>query len=226
MIAEGHSALWLYQDISMTISTVIPPVSSPRPLRADARRNHERLLCAARKTFDEQGAEACLDEIAKRAGVGIGTLYRHFPTRRDMLEAVLHDGIAELCLRADHLLVSADPGDALASWLRAVIAHAAASRGLAAELLRTTSEPGEKPVAKCEEMRAMGARLLARAQAAGEVRADVTANDLFTLVNGIAWASDHCSGDGDYADRMLSLMLDGLKGSPITLVHPTTAPER
>ncbi len=197
----------------MTIAASPRLESSPslRPLRADARRNHERLLCAARQTFSEQGADACLDEIARRAGVGIGTLYRHFPTRRDMLEAVLHDGIAELCLYGDHLLAFPDPGEALATWLRAVVVHATASRGLAAELLRTASEPGAAPIAKCEEMRAMGARLLARAQDAGEIRTDVTANDLFTLVNGIAWASEHCAGDGDYAERMLSLMLDGLR---------------
>jgi AcrR family transcriptional regulator len=196
--------------IAASASPHVEPVPSVRPLRADARRNHERLLRAARETFDEQGSGACLDEIARRAGVGIGTLYRHFPTRRDMLEAVLHDGIAELCLYADHLLVSPDPGDSLAAWLRAVVAHATASRGLAAELLRTASEPGAAPVAKCEEMRSMGARLLARAQAAGKIRADVTANDLFTLVNGIAWATEK-SHTGRAASRLLDVMLDGLR---------------
>lgn len=200
----------LAESLLMTIASHVEPVPSLRPLRADARRNHERLLCAARKTFSEQGGDACLDEIARRAGVGIGTLYRHFPTRRDMLEAVLHDDIAEICLYADHLLVSPDPGDSLAAWLRAVVAHATASRGLATELLRTASEPGAAPVAKCEEMRAMGARLLARAQAAGEIRTDVTANDLFTLVNGIAWATEKSHTDRA-AGRLLDVMLDGLR---------------
>jgi AcrR family transcriptional regulator len=182
---------------------------APRALRADARRNYERLLCAARATFDEQGANACLDAIARRAGVGIGTLYRHFPTRRAMLEALLHDGIEALCLDAEYLLVSADPGAALATWLRAVVAHATASRGLAAELLRTTSDTSLSPSNKCEEMRAMGARLLARAQGAGDIRPDVQADDLFTLINGIAWATE--SGAEESAERLLEVMLDGLR---------------
>jgi AcrR family transcriptional regulator len=194
----------------MTISMAIPRVSSPRPLRADARRNHQRLLCAAQEAFDEHGADACLDEIARRAGVGIGTLYRHFPTRRAMLEALLQDGIEELCVFADRLLASPAPGDALATWLRAVVAHATASRGLAAELLRTTSDVGSHPSPKCEEMRVMGARLLARAQAAGEIRSDVEPNDLFTLVNGIAWATEKGVHDRA-ADRLLDVMLDGLR---------------
>lgn len=194
----------------MSISTIAPRMPTPRPLRADARRNHERLLCAARETFDAQGVDACLDEIARRAGVGIGTLYRHFPTRRAMLEAMLHDGIEELCLFADRLLDAPDPADALAAWLRAVVAHAAASRGLAAELLRTTSEPGAPPAAKCEEMRAMGGRLLARAQASGDIRDDIDASDLFTLVNGIAWATDQGVAERA-AGRLLDVMLDGLR---------------
>lgn len=193
----------------MTMATTDFPTT--RPLRADARRNHERLLCAARETFDEQGAEACLDEIARRAGVGIGTLYRHFPTRRAMLEAILHDGIEGLCLFADRLLTSPAPGEALFTWLRAVVAHAVASRGLAVELLRTMSAPESSPAPKCEEMRVMGGRLLARAQATGEVRDDVTADDLFTLVNGIAWASEQRAGDGERAERLLGVLLDGLR---------------
>ena len=216
----------------MTVSPIRPPSPAPRALRADARRNHERLLCAAREAFDEQGTHACLDEIARRAGVGIGTLYRHFPTRRAMLEAVLHDGLAELGRYADHLLGSPDPGAALASWLRAVVAHAIASRGLAAELLRTTSDTDLPPSEPCQEMRAMGARLLARAQAAGEVRADVTADDLFTLVNGIAWATE--SGAEESAARLLDVMLDGLKSprssspspNPSLSPRPTKAPAR
>ena len=199
-------ALW---GFSMTVTPIRSPSPAPRALRADARRNYERLLCAARDTFDEQGAQACLDEIARRAGVGIGTLYRHFPTRRAMLEALLHDGINELCRDADHLLGSPDPGAALAAWLRAVVAHAIASRGLAAELLRTPSETGLPPSNQCQEMRAMGARLLARAQAAGEIRADVTADDLFTLVNGIAWATE--AGAAESAERLLDVMLAGLR---------------
>jgi AcrR family transcriptional regulator len=195
----------------MAVSPIPSFPTAPRALRADARRNYERLLCAARETFDEQGTHACLDEIARRAGVGIGTLYRHFPTRRDMLEALLHDGIAELCDYAERLLVSPDPAAALATWLRAVAAHATASRGLAAELLRTTSDTGLSPSEKCQEMRVLGARLLDRAQAAGTIRADVAADDLFALINGLAWVSD--AAEEESAARLLDVMLDGLRRS-------------
>jgi AcrR family transcriptional regulator len=194
----------------MAVSLLTASVHPPRPLRADARRNHERLLRAARDAFDEHGTEACLDGIARRAGVGIGTLYRHFPTRRDMLEAVLHDGLTELTQQGEQLMGSPAPGEALATWFRAVAAHAAASRGLTAELLSMQNESGCTPVASCESMQTMGARLLARAQAAGAVRGDIQPDDLFTLVNGIAWAMSQSPGDAARADRLLGLMLDGL----------------
>jgi AcrR family transcriptional regulator len=99
----------------MTSSMIATRSPRKRPLRADARRNHERLLTAARATFDERGADACLDDIARRAGVGIGTLYRHFPTRRDLLAAVLNDDIEALCVEAERLFTSPTPGDALIS---------------------------------------------------------------------------------------------------------------
>jgi AcrR family transcriptional regulator len=194
----------------MSVSSPVASVYPPRPLRADARRNHERLLRAAREAFDEHGTEACLDGIARRAGVGIGTLYRHFPTRRDMLEAVLHDGLTELTLLGERLMDSPAPGEALATWLRAVAAHAAASRGLTAELQSMQNESGCTPAASCESMQTMGTRLLARAQAADAVRGDIQPNDLFTLVNGIAWAMSQSPGDAARADRLLGLMLDGL----------------
>src|SRR3954452_2753784 len=90
-----------------------------RPMRADARRNVERLLAVAKETFAERGADAPLEEIARRAGVGIGTLYRHFPTREALLEALLRDSFEPLRAEADRLLTSPSPGDALDAWLRA-----------------------------------------------------------------------------------------------------------
>ena len=197
----------------MTSSTIATRSPRKRPLRADARRNHERLLTAARATFDERGADACLDDIARRAGVGIGTLYRHFPTRRDLLAAVLNDDIEALCVEAERLLTSPTSGDALISWLRAVVTHAAASRGLAANLFCAPPDDQFTSVPACIQMRSAGAQLLARAQAAGDVRPDIDSSDLFTLVNGIAWATEQASGDRETADRLLSLMLDGLRGT-------------
>src|SRR5499433_1511780 len=95
------------------------PAREPRPMRADAQRNYERLLSAAAAAFAEHGADdVSLEEIARRAGVGIGTLYRHFPTRQALLEAVYRDQVEALRARADELLVSVPPGAALAIWLR------------------------------------------------------------------------------------------------------------
>src|SRR5918997_3877226 len=105
----------------MTSPMTAPRLPRQRPLRADARRNYERLLTAARAAFDEHGADASLDGIARRAGVGIGTLYRHFPTRSDLLAAVLRDEIEALSAAAERLLTSQAPGDALINWLRAVV---------------------------------------------------------------------------------------------------------
>jgi AcrR family transcriptional regulator len=194
----------------MMIAPDRAPVAAPRALRADARRNYERILGAARETFAEQGASACLDEIARRAGVGIGTLYRRFPTRRELVEALLHDDIAELSRYGDRLLASPSPGEALSTWLRAVVAHAVASQGLMAELLPATGDVAPHPSSTCEEMQAVGALLLARAQAASDVRDDVTADDLFALVNGLAWATEKSTSNGA-VDRLLDVMLAGLK---------------
>jgi AcrR family transcriptional regulator len=190
-----------------------PTLQSPwqRPPRADARRNYARLVQAADAVFTERGADASLDEIARRAGVGIGTLYRHFPTRRDLLEAVLADSIEALCAEAERLMAVTSPGDALATWLRDVVVHAATYRGLAAEILCDSGDVDSPTCASCESMRAAGARLLTRAQAAGAVRADIDAADLFLLVNGIAWATEQAGAGSKQRERLLDMMLDGVK---------------
>ncbi len=195
----------------MTLPTAITP-TAPRPLRADARRNYARLLEAAREAFSEHGADANLDEIARRAGVGIGTLYRHFPTRQDLMAAVLHDDLEALRAEAERLLDAPAPADALASWLRAVVAHAVSSRGLAAELMCTQLDKESPSRSQCNAMQLAGGKLLDRAQAAGEVRADIDAADIFALVNGIAWATEHAPPESVQSDRLLALMLNGLRG--------------
>lgn len=198
-------------DNQMTAPAANYPLAL-RPLRADARRNHARLLDAAREAFSEHGADANLDDIARRAGVGIGTLYRHFPARLDLLAAVLRDDMAALCADAERLLDDPSPAAALETWLRAVVAHAVSSRGLAAELMCTPPGDNSRSRSGCNAMQAAGGKLLARAQAAGEVRQDIDAADLFALVNGIAWATEHSPRECSQPDRLLSLMLDGLRG--------------
>ncbi len=124
----------------MTRSTPAPaPASAQRPMRADARRNYERLVATATAAFAERGAEASLDDIARRAGVGSGTLYRHFPTRQALLEAVYRDQVEELCSQARELLASPSPGDAFATWLRAMASYMTTKRGLSSLMTPTPS---------------------------------------------------------------------------------------
>ncbi|MEV8633504.1 helix-turn-helix domain-containing protein [Streptosporangium sp. NPDC051023] len=182
--------------------------TTQRPMRADARRNYERLLAAAGAAFAEQGTEASLEDVARAAEVGIGTLYRHFPTRRALLEAVLHDGVVTLDVRARELLESDSPEEALLEWMRHLVVHTTAYRGLAATLMSSIRDPGSELYVSCQTMRSSSARLLAAAQRAGAIRHDVTDADLIKLVNAIAWAGEH--GDDD-AERLLGLMMDGLR---------------
>ncbi|MEE1817251.1 helix-turn-helix domain-containing protein [Streptomyces sp. SP18ES09] len=180
-------------------------------MRADARRNHERLLIEARAAFAAQGADAPLEEIARRAGVGIGTLYRHFPTRADLLNAVFQEALAELLDRSGELAEADEPCRALVEWLRALIAHAGEYRGLAHALM-SASYDRSSALARCSDpLRTAGERLLERARAAGQVRADVSIGDLMQLTNAIALAAEQCPEDAELADRLLALTLRGLK---------------
>lgn len=186
-----------------------------RPLRADARRNYERLLTAAGQAFAEHGADdASLEEIARRAGVGIGTLYRHFPTRQALLEAVYRDQVEALRLRADELLESDSPGDALTAWLRAMVAFSSTKHTLTSALLETLSKESDLLSSCSKVIHDSADALVAHAQKAGVVREDVDAKDLMRLVHGIVIASQRAPSDPGQTDRLLGLVLDGLRPQP------------
>jgi AcrR family transcriptional regulator len=178
-----------------------------RPRRADAQRNYERLLATAREVFSERGVDAPLDDIARRAGIGNATMYRHFPTRRELIIAVYADEVDELCTRGDALLRDESPGDALFGWLRAFIAHVAAKRELA---LAIPSDQGGQRSALFdrwhEAMHATASTLLAHAQSCSAVDADLDVSDLLALASGIALASV----DTDQAERCLGLLRRGI----------------
>jgi AcrR family transcriptional regulator len=183
--------------------------SQPRPQRADARRNAARILDAARDAFNEHGADASLEAIARSAGVGIGTLYRHFPTRDSLVEAVFQQTIDDARARAEELLESNEPGEALAVWLREQLTQSSACRGLAAEaMIMMLDETGNL---RCAPMRAAGATLLARAQEAGHARADTEIDDLVRLVNAIGFATEDAPDRDAQADRLFALMMDGVR---------------
>jgi AcrR family transcriptional regulator len=183
-------------------------------MRADARRNRQRLLAAALAAFTEHGADdASLDEIARRAGVGIGTLYRHFPTRQALLEAVYRDQVEELCASAgDHSAAAATPAQALADWLRALTAFGATKRNLTSSLTSGPDGKRSEVAMSCSAMvREAVAGLLAEAQRSGEIRPDVDATDLLRLSHALALAGELPSTHADQSERLMRVLLDGLR---------------
>ncbi|RST01852.1 TetR/AcrR family transcriptional regulator [Streptomyces sp. WAC07149] len=193
----------------MTNGQGLAPAGPPR--RTDARLNRERLVAAARDVFAEDGPGASLNEIARRAGVGPGTLYRHFPHRSALLTAVLEDRIGTLCAHAEDLLASEDADDALERWLRAFLAHARVHQGMGSALLL---EPAGELGFDCHQrILDAAAGLLARARLHGTARADLTADDLLQLVVGIALSTAR-GGQAGQPERMLDLVLDAVHGAP------------
>lgn len=191
--------------MAMAMGTAQTPPA--RPMRADARRNHDRLLGEARTSFARHGTDASLEDIARSAGVGIGTLYRHFPNRHALMNAVFQDALASLIARSRELAEAEHPCTALVEWLRAIITHAGEYRGLAQALMCASGDE-TSALAQCNvPLRRAGARLLTRAQSSGAVRADVSIDDLLQLTNAIALAAEQNPADPALADRLLMLAL-------------------
>jgi AcrR family transcriptional regulator len=188
-----------------------PAAQPQRPRRADARRNYESLLAAATEVFGEHGVHAPLDEIARRARVGNATMYRHFPTRQELILAVYADEVTTLCAHGAERLTDDSPGDALFDWLQAFVIHVASKSHLASAL---TGERSERPPALFDHwhhaMRDTASALLRRAQQAGAIRSDIDAWDLLILANGIALATN----DTDHAHRLLTTVRHGIDNNP------------
>ncbi|MCO8273482.1 TetR/AcrR family transcriptional regulator [Actinoplanes sp. TRM 88003] len=183
-----------------------------KPKRADARRNYDQIVAAAEAEIARHGADASLEEIARRAGVGSATLHRHFPSRQALLEAVFHDRVEVLCEQARELAGQADPGAALGDWLRAVARYGATTRGLARSLLDGGRAVEAPPDSTCETMLVdAGGELLQRAHAAGRVRAEVSIVDLLTLVNAISLATEGSPDAAAEATRLTDLALEGVR---------------
>jgi AcrR family transcriptional regulator len=178
-----------------------------RPKRADARRNEEKLIAAAREAFAEHGAETSLEDIARRAEVGIGTLYRHFPTRSALLEAVYTDEVEAICRSAEDF-ASLEPWEALTAWLRRYAGFAATKRALFDELLPYIGKDAEVFKSCSTAIRSTGDALLRRAQEAGAVRPDVAFMEVARMVGGIAVIRFAEPGE---IERILDVALDGLR---------------
>ena len=192
-----------------------PQAGAARPVRADAQRNYQRLLTAASAAFTERGADdVSLEEIARRAGVGIGTLYRHFPTRQALLEAVYRDQVEALRALTTDLLGSASADEALATWLRAFVTFGSTKRSLSSALLATLDKESELLSSCSRVIRESATAMLTRAQQAGAVRADASVSDLIRLAHAISMAVERPPAEDGQFDRLLSIVLDGLRPQP------------
>ena len=187
-------------------STALPDLAVKRPQRADARRNFDALLAAAREAFSERGTDASLEDIARRAGVGIGTLYRHFPTRQDLFQAVYVGGVEDLCHRASDT-ADLPPWDAFVAWVDAFAGFVSTKMALKEALGRD-----ERMFSSCRAAMLDAAEpVFRRAQEAGEIRSDTTFDDVLRLLAGIIAATYVAARQREHVLRMA---LDGLRARP------------
>ncbi len=188
-------------------------ISQARPLRADARRNRDRLLEVAVRAVSQDGPDVTLESIADEAGVGIGTLYRHFPTREALIEAAYRSQLARLCAGVPELLRTMPADLALRVWMDRFIDYLATKRGMAAAL-RTVIASGGNPYAQSREslLKAVGSLLKAGADQ-GQLRRDVDPTDVMSGISGVSLVAG-APEQRDQAGRLLDLLLDGLRYRP------------
>jgi AcrR family transcriptional regulator len=191
----------------MSTTDTVDRLTQARPQRADARRNYEKVLAAARDAFAEGGTSTSLEEIARRAEVGIGTLYRHFPNRQALLEAVYVGEVEGLCRSAADL-AELPPWEALVGWLHRFVAYLATKQALAQELLDYVDRDADLFRSCRAALWAAGGPLLERAQEARVVRADTDLGEVIQMVGGIAKIP---SSDAAQIDHILDIALDGLR---------------
>jgi AcrR family transcriptional regulator len=193
-----------------------------RPLRADARRNRERVLTAARAVFSESGREAQMDDVARRAMVGVGTVYRHFPTKEALIDAIAAEAFERLVAVAQEQLArEGDPWDALVQTLWAGAEILAGDRAVS-EIMAETNGPVAVDLETQRQMSATMEQLLARARDAGALRADVILDDIPMLMCGIGTANCKPHIVPDAWRRHLSIVIDGLRAPSASGVLPTS----
>ncbi|MDH6133728.1 AcrR family transcriptional regulator [Kitasatospora sp. MAA4] len=184
--------------------------ANPRPLRADARRNRDRLIEVAARTFAQDGPEVTLEAIAKEAGVGIGTLYRHFATREELVEAAYRSELAKLCDSAMELLETTEPDAALRAWMDGFVHYMTTKRGMS-DALRALIASGGDPFSHSRAMlTAAITELLQAGAAAGVLRADVEPADVLFSLSGLSLAATTPEHRARMA-RLLDLLMDGLR---------------
>ena len=178
-------------------------------MRADAKKNRSQILTVARDVVIEHGADASMRDIARRAGVGLATRLRHFPTREALFEGLLCDNLDALTQRADELEASISADEALLSWFRELVAFAQSYRGVVTMMAAAHTNPDSALYASCAAVHSAGARLLLRAQGEGTARADMNGDDLFALITALGWAVDQPSF-ASRADHLVHLVTSAI----------------
>jgi AcrR family transcriptional regulator len=196
------------------VSASPTPDPAIRALRSDAQRNRDALLESAGKAFGTHGTAASLEDVARHAGVGIGTLYRHFPTRDALVEAAYRHGVEQICDAAEQLLAEQPADVALEIWMRDFVGYIATKRGLAATLKLAGDTHTDLFAYVHERIRSAINSLVDAAAATGRIRSDVDGFDLIRALGGICMVSDQ-PGWQDQARRLVALLMDGLRyGAP------------
>jgi AcrR family transcriptional regulator len=196
-------------------------------MRADAKKNYDHILAVARAVVTVDGADASLRDIARKADVGLGTLYRHFPTRETLLETLLRASFDELTAQAREVETAGGIDNALVAWLRDVVACARNYKGVISAMMAAMEDENSALHASCVTMRAAGTRLLVRAQAEGLARTDMDGEDLFSLAAALAWLGDQPSS-APRAERLFNIIASSIltdasrKSSPCLGSGPST----
>src|SRR5712671_7034679 len=214
MIRQKYGGSLRLQGVEFSADAMTDqPVLEKRKPRADAIRNRERVLEAAKAVFSQGGPEASLEAVARRAGVGIGTLYRHFPTREALYEAVYRREVEQLVELAKHLETKVAPVEALRHWLRAGVEFMATKKGMAAALAMAAHGSPELMAYSLDQLTWAVGQLLQRAAAAGEVRADIDPEDLLRALVGVCYAHDGTARQTKVL-RLVDVFIDGLRQRP------------
>ena len=180
-------------------------------MRADAKRNYDRIVEVAREVFREQGYDASLDEVAKRAGVGPGTLYRHFPKRENLLDAIMQSWVDRVNETTDKALAFEGPDrDLLLNWLQEYVALISVPRGGPAKITSAMGDPDSPILTKCQVLRSANDRVVERLRADGALRDGVDTLQLCRLVGGVATVADQGNLEPDAVRPMLEVVADGL----------------
>jgi AcrR family transcriptional regulator len=195
-------------DTASTAVAEQADVAPCRPIRADAVRNNERLVAAARVVFAQQGGGASMEAIAKEAGVGVGTLYRHFPKRIDVVEAVYREDVDELVTAAECLVATEQPAAALSSWLAAFVRYATAKRRFLNELHEAFGKNPELKSVSRDRIEGALRLVLEGAQRVGAARTDLTATDLMQLLGSMCMSATLTP---EQSSRLLVVIEDGLR---------------